>query len=428
VALAAIESFLAPHRGSGRLVTLSPYAAISADVDGDRISAITLLDHTAGDTHTVRAPIVLDATEAGDLLPMAGVEYVTGAESQRDTGEPHAPAEAQPSNMQGISYCFALDHLAGEDHTIDRPADYDYWRAYRPPFWPAALLSWTAVNPRTLEPVQHTFRPNPETDPNEIRADQSADPGAADLWLFRRILARRNFATGAFASDITLVNWPQMDYFDGLVFEVPQADAERNLQSAKQLSLSLLYWMQTEAPREDGGVGFPGLRLRADVVGSRDGLAQKPYIRESRRIRAMYTIVEQDLSPEVRSGGAVTYADSVGVGAYRIDLHPSTGGDNYIDVPSCPYEIPLGALLPLRVQNLLPACKNIATTHITNGCYRLHPTEWNIGEVAGLLATYCLQHQLQPRQVREKSEHLSSFQRMLSAEGVEMHWPAVRCY
>ena len=40
----------------------------------------------------------------------------------------------------------------------------------------------------------------------------------------------------------------------------------------------------------------------------------------------------------------------------------------------------------LRMRNLLPACKNIGTTHITNGCYRLHPVEWNIGEAAGVLA------------------------------------------
>ena len=72
-----------------------------------------------------------------------------------------------------------------------------------------------------------------------------------------------------------------------------------------------------------------------------------------------------------------------GVGNYRIDLHPSTGGDNYIDIGSVPFEIPLGALVPRRVRNLLPAGKNIGTTHITNGCYRLHPVEWNIGEVAG---------------------------------------------
>ena len=85
---------------------------------------------------------------------------------------------------------------------------------------------------------------------------------------------------------------------------------------------------------------------------------------------------------------AETFADSVGVGSYRIDLHPSTGGDNYIDISSLPFQIPLGALIPRRVENLLPACKNLGTTHITNGCYRLHPVEWAIGEAAGALAAY----------------------------------------
>src|SRR5690606_39469674 len=60
-------------------------------------------------------------------------------------------------------------------------------------------------------------------------------------------------------------------------------------------------------------------------------------------------------------------------------------GNNYIDFPSLPFEIPLGALIPKRMENLLPANKNIGTTHVTNGCYRLHPVEWSIGEAVGLL-------------------------------------------
>ena len=48
-------------------------------------------------------------------------EYVTGAESQKQTGEPHAAAEPQPDNMQGITCCFAIDYLSGEDHTIETP-------------------------------------------------------------------------------------------------------------------------------------------------------------------------------------------------------------------------------------------------------------------------------------------------------------------
>jgi hypothetical protein len=195
------------------------------------------------------------------------------------------------------------------------------------------------------------------------------------------------------------------------------------------LSLSFLYWLQTEAPRPDGGAGYPGLRLRPDVLGTADGLAKRPYIRESRRIRAVTTVVEQDLAAEVRGArGPVERDDAVGVGCYRIDLHPSTGGDPYIDVAAWPFQIPLGALLPVRVRNLLPAAKNVGTTHITNGCFRLHPVEWNIGEVAGLLAASCLDGRTEPAAVQADAVALDAFQRRLAAEGVELRWPDVTPY
>ncbi len=69
------------------------------------------------------------------------------------------------------------------------------------------------------------------------------------------------------------------------------------------------------------------------------------------------------------------FSDSVGVGSYRIDLHPSSGGDNYMDIGSLPLSNPTGALIPKRVENLLAAARNLGVTHITNGCYRLHPVE-----------------------------------------------------
>ncbi|WP_035701942.1 FAD-dependent oxidoreductase [Glycomyces tenuis] len=166
-----------------------------------------------------------------------------------------------------------------------------------------------------------------------------------------------------------------------------------------------------------------------DSTGSADGLAQAPYHRESRRIKAEYTVVEQDLSAAVRGpAGAVSYHDSVGIGMYRIDLHPSTGGDNYIDVASSPFEIPLGALLPRRVENLLPAAKNLGTTHITNGCYRLHPVEWNIGEAAGALAAFSLDRGVAPRAVRDSPALLEAFQSRLESGGVELRWPDIAAY
>ena len=120
---------------------------------------------------------------------------------------------------------------------------------------------------------------------------------------------------------------------------------------------------------------------------------------------------------------AEPFPDSVGVGSYRIDLHPSTGGDNYIDISSLPFQVPLGALIPRRVENLLPACKNLGTTHITNGCYRLHPVEWAIGEAAGALAAFCLEHKESPRAVRNTPKRLAAFQARLTAQGVEIAWP-----
>jgi hypothetical protein len=167
------------------------------------------------------------------------------------------------------------------------------------------------------------------------------------------------------------------------------------------------------------------LRLRGDITGTSHGLAKYVYVRESRRIRAERTVLEQDVGTEARSGqGAETFPDTVGIGSYRIDLHPSTSGRNYVDISSYPFQIPLGALIPVRADNLLPACKNLGVTHITNGCYRLHPVEWNIGEAAGAIAAYCLEHGTTPRQVRNTPEMLQDFQRILVDKlGFELSWP-----
>jgi hypothetical protein len=407
---------------------LQPYSPVAADTDGDSVRAVTLRHRDGGEEIVAHASYVIDATELGDLLLLTGTEYVTGFEAQSETGEPSAPATAQPDNVQAVSVCFAIDHVDG-DHTIDKPANYDFWRSYQPEFWGGPLLGWKAPHPRTLEITERSFTPNPDDDPLLVDADQRRNAGDANLWVFRRIAARRNFVPGAYASDICLVNWPMIDYMEGSIIDVSEEEKARHLKAAAELSYSVFYWLQTEAPRVDGGQGFPGLRLRGDVTGTTHGLAMAPYIRESRRIRAVTRIVEQDLSYAVRGdAGAVIYRDSIGVGMYRIDLHPSTGGDNYIDVPSCPFEIPLGALLPQRMRNLLPAGKNIGTTHITNGCYRLHPVEWNVGEVAGLLAGYCLEHGLTPHQVQESDAHLADFQALLYREGVETRWPDIRAY
>jgi hypothetical protein len=424
VAVAVIEQLLAPYRSGGRLVVLQPYTPISVQTEEDTVRTVTLagLDGEV----TVEARFVLDATETGDLLPLSGTAYTVGAESRAETGEPSAPDEADPQNVQAISWCFAFDHVEG-DHTIAKPDGYEKWRLYEPDFWGAPLLSFIAPNPRTLCPEERTLLVNPPIDGPARQGDPRFDAGDMDLWQFRRIAARQNFTPGEYASDVVLANWPMLDYLPGSIIDT--ADADAHLAAAKELSRCYFYWLQTEAPRPDGGHGWPGLRLRGDITGTPDGFAQAPYIRESRRIRAHRTIVEQDLSVALRgSGQPVRFEDSVGVGMYRIDLHPSTGGDNYIDIECVPFEIPLGALIPLRTTNLLPAAKNLGTTHISNGAYRLHPVEWNIGEAAGELAAFCLEESLHPQAVLADTHTVGRFQTRLVEAGVEIHWPEVLGY
>ncbi len=424
VSLAVLEAMLAPYAANGQLRILLEQRAVAADAQDGHIRSVEVQPTGGGVSRVLHGDYFLDATEVGDLLPLAHIEYFLGSESSSSTHEPHAPAEARPGDIQGITYCFAMEYRPGEDHTIERPRDYSFWRDYVPtlrPQWPGKLLSWTAVEPRTLKPRTHSFDP--------LVNEHGGDGG---LWTYRRILDPRNFTPGYSPAGITLVNWPQNDYWLKSIVDVAPEAAARAREEAKQLSFSLLYWLQTEAPRPDGGAGWKGLSLRADVVGSEDGLALFPYIREGRRILAEFTILEQHVGTDARAAltgkpreelTAEVFTDSVGIGSYRIDLHPSTGGENYVDISSLPFQIPFGALIPRNGDNLLAAAKNIGSTHISNGCYRLHPVEWNIGEAAGMAAAEALRTRSSPSAIRASSQALAAFQRNLTAAGFELSWP-----
>lgn len=424
--------------------------SVTLNGTGDQINAVTFTDLGAGNVdRTVQAAYVLDATELGDLLPLANVDFVTGAESKKDqrldTVQPNSEelhaldGDAQPLDQQAVSWCFPMEYIPGEDFTINKPNNYDKWSAFTPKFqqpWPGKLLSWTDTHPETLQPrTRYLFEGPTSQDLN------------GDMWHYRRIFWHDQCLSGIYPSDVTVTNWPQSDYWltplagpKGSAF-----DKQTALTEAKELSMALLYWMQTEAPHDPSGSkrGYPGLRTRPDLTGTPDGFAKSVYVRESRRIKAAFTIYEKYVGVGERQQrnlppSAEVFPDSVGIGYYRIDLHPSHGDGNrlyngrtYVDVASYRFQIPLGAFIQQndKVKNLLPACKNIGTTHITNGCYRLHPVEWNIGEAAGALAAYCLNTSLGPSAVyaavKQRTDYGSDFQNTLRQLGFVLVWPQV---
>ena len=418
VGLAVLYEMLAPYLSAGSVRILTRHRPVAVSVEGDRIEAVTVTDQRDGSERTVHATYFLDATELGNLLPMAGVEHVIGAESQSETGEPNAlPGEADPMDQMGFTHVIAFDYLPGEDHTIGEPEGYNPWR--NPPGGSSKF---------NLPDLFGVERDNFGRPPR-------VDGYVAATWSFRRILFKGNFADGVFPSDITVAIWGGNEYREGVLLGVAEDEQKRHLAAARNLSLGLLYYLQTEAPDPaTGREGYPELRPRGDVFGSSDGCAQYPYIRESRRIQAEFTVLEQHFRRDLpgQEDGPMKYSDSVGVGGYRVDIHKPAkkGGKGSMTAANhgmhWPQQIPLGALIPVRMENLLPACKNLGVTSVTNGAFRLHPVEWNIGEAAGALAAFCLTRSTTPRSVRNTPVELEDFQRSLVKQGLELDWPRMQ--
>jgi len=402
-----LARLLAPHVASGRLRVFLRCKTVAIDENHDRIRSLTALHLDGRGSVRFHPTLVVDATELGDLLPLAGAEHHVGAEAKATTAEAHAqPHESKPRCVQSFTYTFAAERMpAGERHVVAEPEKY---RRYR------------ALQPYSLMIDVHG---------GEIYGEMSGRlqyklyermPGTkGGLWTYRRLLAAHIVASAP--HDLTMFNWPGNDYRDQSIIDRPPAQVAAALQDAKRVSLGFLHWLQTEAPTHGDARGAPELKLRADAMGSADGLSKHPYIRESRRIAALSTVREQDVSTESQPGPRAAHcADSVGVGWYPIDIHRAGDDDVGTSCRTHPFQIPLGALVPVRLTNLIAGAKNIGTTHITNGCYRLHPVEWNVGEAAGALAAFAIQLGVTPAAVR--ANHLAQFQRSLLAEGVPLAW------
>lgn len=364
-------------------------------VQGNSVTSVTA-NSSDGTPVNYTAKYFLDATDLGDVLPMAGAEYWLGAESKAQTNEPLAPEQARPNWIQPITMVIALERRpAGENHVIPKPAQYESLKQTQKYRIADGLIS------------------------------KMFQEGAA-LWDYRRYIDASNFADPSFAYDLSMINTGPNDYQAAtLPSSSPSQDAAIIAQ-ARQATLGYVYWLQTECPRDDGsGTGYPELMVRSDQFGTADGTSAQPYIREGRRIRAAYTIVQQDLDGVYNTGArAKAFGDSCGIGLYGgLDIHALSAvgmPQHFIGIK--PFQIPLRSLIPIRLTNLLPACKNIGTTHITNGAYRLHPVEWNVGEAAGALAAFAIENNTLPQAIPSNTRLLRKFQRVLLSAGVPLYW------
>jgi hypothetical protein len=429
---AVMLEMLGPHVKDGRVTLLTGCEAVGVELEdgGDAVRAVRVRDG-AGAERVIEARLVLDATETGELLELAGVEHAIGAEGRAVYGEMHAPdGPSDPLDQQACSWCFALEHRPGEDHVVARPPAYDFWRSYVPAMtdgteWTGPLFSWTV--PSHSPEGRRTFRMVPWPD--------EPDAGEWEMWRYRRIVDASIHA--APTPDVSLINMVQMDYWQKPLLGVTPGARAEALRGAKEQSLCLLHWMQTEAPRHDGGAGYPGLRLRGEELGTADGFAMHAYIREPRRLLARTVVHEGHLGTEQRRaegrpepagapadlGSGEAFADSVAIGHYTIDLHPSCSWRNSVYVACAPFRVPMGALIPRRVRNVLAAGKCLGVSHVANGATRMHTTEWAVGEAAGVLAAWCAAHGREPAWVHADPARVRDVRGVMAGQGLALAWP-----
>jgi FAD dependent oxidoreductase len=401
IAEQVVREMLEPYLSQGKLKILYRHQAVKAIVKNKLVKEIALKD-SRNNLINIRADYFLDATDLGDLLPLTNTEYISGAESQLDTLEPNAQRESKPNEVQSFTYCFAVEYCPGEHHIIKKPENYEFYRDTQP----------------------YTLTLDADTSPRNFKMFKKGAKGELPFWEYRRIFDAGLLHDPKQPHDIALINWAGNDFRFANIIDKSKAKQKRILREAKNLSLGFLYWLQTECPRDDGGFGYPELKLRKDIMGTRDGLSKAPYIRESRRIIALERITEHDITISTQTKARAKHCtNSIGIGWYQMDLHPCVGNDQVsMFEPTLPFQIPLGVLIPKDTKNLLAACKNIGTTHLSNGAYRLHPVEWAIGEAAGKLAAFCLEQHKTPRQVWESEALTRDLQKTLIRHGIPLEW------
>ncbi|MBS0278205.1 MAG: FAD-dependent oxidoreductase, partial [Proteobacteria bacterium] len=330
---------------------------------------------------------VLDATEAGDLLPLSGLPYVVGSEAKADTTEPHAAEQPNTACVQSFTYPFAIERRDGENHAIPKPAGYEEIRK-RQDFalkvnYPTQL-GWRGA-------FEYHFYGDDPPIPNNM------SPGPFFSWRRLRVAP----------TEIALMNWPRQDYAAESLLDRKPEDLVRILQTAKRTSLAFLYWMQHD-------LNHPEVKLRPDIMDTADGFSKYPYVRESRRMLARGRVVEQDIVDEFQPGPrARWFDDSVGTGFYMVDIHPCGANERGRMMMPRPFQIPMATMLAKQRVNFIPAGKTLGVTHLTNGAFRLHPVEWMVGEAAGTMAALSLSG---------SEPSLRGVQKELAGAGVPLVW------
>jgi hypothetical protein len=377
---------------------------------------------------TVNAKLTIDASDWGDVIRLSGAKYGAGPDLRSRFNEPSAPEafdDAGAQEMNPISWCVVLRETGGKDATIPVPASYD-------------VRSFSAL----------------DKTPPWVNSDMSEGIYAQSGWSIythRRLVDRwhNGFASG---TEATFLNWPVQDYpvcqlpqhvVDALEKTEPGASkknivnltpAQRRIifADAKAHTLGLLHHLQTKVHDRVGNFpqSFRYMQL-TDEFGTADKLPPKPYVREGLRLEAMSMLSENDIRAATREPkwAKVMPTDSILGFQFNIDFHPTrrkfldgdpSGPWHYVQTPSRGWHtdtdratFPLRGLVPIEMNGLLGAGKNIGVSSVVQSALRLHNQMMLIGQASATLAWMSLRDAVPPREIASAMPKVRELQQRL---------------
>jgi len=297
-------------------------------------------------------PVVVDATELGDVLVLSGAPYLQGVEVADGSTTP-----ASDTCGQAFVYPFVM-RMEASDVADALPAS----APDHPEFYGFGIYDWDRIwRYRRLRGVG-----NPAA--GQLSA-QNWNPG--NDYAYRYLLAPK----AAAAAEVS-------DWKGGVDYTALEA-AERHAYG----------WFRWFRDREPQGLGAR-ISLAGDVFGTGHGLSKFPYVRDTRRSIGAggFVLRGSDLTGTEAGLTAKRFIDRVAVGLYPADLHPMTTcsypGYVYQPLETLPFYLPLRALTNRDVANLLVAGKTMAQSFVANAATRLQPIEYASGIGAGAAAAY----------------------------------------
>lgn len=429
------RELLAPYTESGQVRLISWMAPSQVELanDGRTIARVEFAATNESDRRlTVEPRLTIDASDWGDVVKLSGAEYEFGPDLKSAYGEPHAPTSRKNyplTDLNPLTYCLVIEEDPAAK-PIARPEHYD----------DRSFFLTTSV---TKQDYAQLDWPHPAHRPfNPPWIGKSAAgvfyAGERSVYSQRRLVDQYTHELKSPHGDVILLCWTLQDYPTDVlpqhVVEALEADeagaSKKNLvemtrrqrqivfDDAKQHSLGMLYHLQNTVHErmDDRKHSFRRFRL-SDEFGTPDHLPPKPYLRESLRMKAMYMMREQDT---VARGGDrfadVMYYDGVACWQFVYDFHP-TGRmflpDEGSDGPWQSYIkpgrswttlsdralLPLRCLVPIRLDGLLGAQRNLGCSSIVSSAFRLHPHTLATGQAAGAAAAVCLRNEVQPREL-----------------------------